>query len=375
MEFFKPGIFFDVMQYRRFFVVASTLINILTFIGLYKPGPKLGIDFAGGTEVQLRFKQNIDAGEVRKTLESLGYEGPDVVSVQGSRTEYIIRVNRVSSISEAQKKNLHDQLQGKLGDNGIHEWKISPGGDKLSFRLSEDVDAATLQQHVIDSGGKALDAHAFGRAGDHRYEVRLAGVAEEMVHGLDTKLGTRGPEAPRRVEWVGPKAGAQLRDAAIKAILYAIVFIMIYVALRFDLRFAPGAAISLVHDAIVALGFIILIRQEVNLTTVAALLTIVGYSISDTIVIYDRIRENMARMRDKSLYDIINISTSQTISRTVITAGTVLMSLSCFFIWGTPILKDFALALIVGIGSGVYSSIYIAAPVTEWMDRHVFATK
>ena len=151
------------------------------------------------------------------------------------------------------------------------------------------------------------------------------------------------------------------------------MFIMVYVAFRFDLRYAPGAVLALIHDAVITVGVFILLQKDFNLTIIAALLTIVGYSINDTIVVYDRIRENLGRYRDKSLYEVINISTSQMLSRTVITSGTTLLSVSAFFIWGTSVIKDISFALFIGILVGTYSSIYIAAPVTEWMDRRFFS--
>ena len=198
------------------------------------------------------------------------------------------------------------------------------------------------------------------------------GVSDELVEKLQNELGARGPAAPERAEWVGPKAGQQLRDAAIKSLLYAIAFIMVYVAFRFDLRFAPGGVIAMFHDVVITLGIYVLVQKEVNLTTVAALLTILGYSINDTIVVYDRIRENMNRYRDLSLREIINRSTSQMLSRTIVTSGTTLLSVTAFFIWGTPVIKDIAFALFCGILIGTYSSIYVAAPITEWMDRKFF---
>jgi len=150
-------------------------------------------------------------------------------------------------------------------------------------------------------------------------------------------------------------------------------FIMLYVAFRFDLRFAPGGIIALIHDAMVTVGVFVLVGKEFNLTTVASLLTIIGYSINDTIVIYDRIRENMARHRDKSLSDIINISTSEMLSRTIITSGVTLLAILPFFFFGTQVISDIAFALFVGFLAGVYSTIYIAAPVTEFMDSRFFA--
>ncbi len=203
--------------------------------------------------------------------------------------------------------------------------------------------------------------------------AQLVGVADELTTQLSERFGERAPAGLLRVEWVGPKAGEQLRDAAIQSLLYAIAFIMLYVAFRFDLRFAPGGVIAMLHDALITLGVYVLLQKEVNLTTVAALLTIMGYSINDTIVVFDRIRENMVRVRDKSLRELINISTSQMLSRTIVTSLTTLLSVSAFFFLGTGVIQDIAFALGIGIMVGTVSSIFIAAPITELMDRRFFS--
>ena len=141
---------------------------------------------------------------------------------------------------------------------------------------------------------------------------------------------------------------------------------------RFDLRFAPGGVIALAHDALITLGIYVALNKEVTLGTIAAILTVIGFSINDTIVIYDRIRENMTRMRDATLVQLINVSTSQTLGRSVITSGTGVISVLGFFIWGTPLIRDIVFALVTGFVIGTYSSIYVAAPLTEWMDRRFF---
>jgi preprotein translocase subunit SecF len=196
---------------------------------------------------------------------------------------------------------------------------------------------------------------------------------DQLMAALKSRLGTdRVPPEALRVEWIGPKAGAQLRDAAIKSIVITLIFIMAYVAFRFDLRFAPGAVICLVHDALATIGVLVLLGKELNLTTVAAILTIIGYSVNDTVVVYDRVRENLGKLRGTSFTQLINTSLSEMMSRTVLTTFTTLLSLFAFFIWGTGALKDFALTLIIGMIFGVYSSIYVALPLTEWFDRKFF---
>ena len=146
---------------------------------------------------------------------------------------------------------------------------------------------------------------------------------------------------------------------------------MIYLAFRFDLRFAPGVVLACVHDALVVLGAFVITRREVTLSTIAVVLTIVGYSMNDTVVVYDRIRENLGKHRGKSFGDIINMSVSETLSRTILTSGATMLSVLAFFIWGTGVIKDFAFGMVVGILAGTYSSIYVAAPLTEWIDKRL----
>ena len=157
-----------------------------------------------------------------------------------------------------------------------------------------------------------------------------------------------------------------------RAVLYSIVFIMIYVAFRFDLRFAPGGILSLFHDAVVTLGFFVVTRKEVTISTVAAILTVVGYSMNDTVIVYDRIRETLAKRRGIRMLEVINVSVSEMLSRTLLTSLTVVLSISAFAVIGTGVIRDFAWAMIVGVIAGTYSSIYIAAPLTEWIDSRFF---
>ncbi len=372
MEFFKPGMTIDFLRHRRITSVGSLVLALASLVALFVPGPNFGIDFKGGTELEIEFDGGVTSGELRAAVSSLGYDQPEVIGVQGAPNRYIVRIQEVSSLPEAEIAKIEASLTSSLGDTGIDQFRVSPGGDKISLRLTGQVPAATLEEYLKTAGAKVRSVSPFGPQTDNRYEALLVGVGDELVRGLNGKLGDKAPDNALRIEWVGPKAGEQLRDAAIKSMLYAIAFIMVYVALRFDLRFAPGGVVAMVHDALITIGLFVLLQKEVNLATVAALLTVIGYSINDTIVVYDRIRENMHRMRDVGLYQLINVSTSQTLSRTVVTSITTLLAITGFFIWGTPVIRDIVFALFVGFLIGTYSSIYIAAPFTEWMDRRFF---
>jgi len=276
MEFIKPGTYIDFMKYRGPVITVLGIMSILSLVSLFYPGPNYGIDFAGGTEVQLIFKGDTTPAEIRKALEDSGYARPDVISVEDSPNEYIIRVQEVSSLPADQVEKIRETVSAALGAGVLQEMKVSPGGDKITLRVSGPVDEQQLQEALMAGGANVRSINVLTGSRDPRYEAQLVGVADELMTQLQEKFGDRAPADALRVEWVGPKAGEQLRDAAIQSLLYAIAFIMLYVAFRFDLRFAPGGVIAMFHDALITLGIYVLLQKEVNLTTVAALLTILG---------------------------------------------------------------------------------------------------
>lgn len=392
MEIFKPGRTYDFMGQRVFWISLSILLSVASlFAATVWPGPTYGTDFKGGTEVEIGFLKPIDAAKVREATHDAGFEHPDVVEVADPHNpnRFLIRVQEVSSLSDDQKKKLLESLcysdaaeppvtpACPAGSHAV-EAKFSPGGDKISLRYEAEPDLTKINTQVRAVPGVEMRGSdrnpLLVSPRDHKVEVALKSKGDLLVDGLRKQLGAEVvPAQPLRVEWVGPKAGKQLRDAAIKSIGVSIVFIMAYIALRFDMRFAPGGILGLVHDSLVVVGVFVVLKREITLSTIAAILTIVGYSMSDTVIVYDRIRENLSKYRNKSFAEIINISISETISRTILTSGSVLMSMLMFFIWGTGVLKDFALALVVGVLAGTYSSIYVAAPLTEWIDRKFFA--
>ncbi len=372
MEFFKPGTTIDFMKYRRVCAIVSTVLVGASIVSVFVPGPNYGIDFKGGTEIEMAFSGEVTSADLRAAVTSLGYHRPEVIAVSGGTPRFIIRTQEASSLPPEKAKKIEGQLKRALGETKLEGMQVSPGGDKVSLRLSADVEPKVIEDALAGVGVEVRSVSRFGRAEDHRYEAALIGVGDELARGLKQKFGKRAPDAPLRVEWVGPKAGAQLRDAAIKAMLYALAFILVYVAFRFDLRFAPGGIVALFHDAAIVVGAYVLLQKEFTLATVAAILTVIGYSINDTIVIYDRIRENMQKMRDANLSHLINVSTTQTMSRTIITSGVTMLSILGFFVWGTPVIKDIAFALAIGFISGTYSTVFIAAPMTEWIDRRFF---
>jgi preprotein translocase subunit SecF len=392
MEFFKPGRVFDFMGQRWFWIPLSITLVIASVVLSFVPGPNYGTDFRGGTEVELAFGKPIDAATVRQTVESVGFKTPDVVQVVDPNKPYhfLIRVQDVSAIGEEEKSALRralcyvDEPGVPVGDADkcpesarATEVKISAGGDKITTRYDTDPNLEKVKEQVLSVPGLSLRASATNpqvlNPRDHRVEIQLLSKGDQLIDRVRQKLGAElvPADAALRVEWVGPKAGRQLRDSARNAVAIAIVFIMLYLAFRFDLRFAPGVVIACVHDAMVVIGAFIVLGKEVTLSTIGAVLTVVGYSMNDTVVVYDRIRENLGKHRGKSFAQIINLSVSETLSRTILTSGATLLSVLAFFIYGTGVIKDFMLALVVGIVAGTYSSIYVAAPLTEWIDKRM----
>jgi preprotein translocase subunit SecF len=373
MEFFKTKDTVDFMAWQTIAMSVSGLLCLGAIVSLFFPGLNYGVDFAGGTEVQLHFEGDIDSAELRGTLEELGYASPDVIEVQGRENAYIIRLREISRLPDDISTTIGERLDAAL-DVEVESVDVSPGGDRVALRLGGSADPEVIRQALSESGVEVRgDVRRFGRESDHRFEADLVGVADELIGRLRESLGERGPAEADRVEWVGPRAGRQLQISALWALLYSIAFIMVYVAFRFDIRFAPGGIIALIHDALIVVLVFALTRREFNITTIASLLTIVGYSINDTIVVYDRIRENMGRNRGMSLRELINMSLTQTLSRTVMTSLTTVLSVMAFFVWGTSVIRDISFALAIGIAVGTYSSIFVAAPITEWMDQRFFA--
>jgi preprotein translocase subunit SecF len=202
-----------------------------------------------------------------------------------------------------------------------------------------------------------------GGTDENSVYVRLPGVSEAVTTALKTAMPDNPPTIDR-ADSVGPKVGSSLRMAGLTALIVSTVLHLIYIAIRFDLSFAPGATICLVHDVIFTTGILVITQQEFGLSTLSALLTISGYSLNDTIVVYDRIRENSERYRKKDFGGLINDSINQTLSRTIMTAVSTALAMLPFLFIGGAVLKQFALVMLVGIVVGTYSSIYVAAPIT-----------
>ncbi len=294
MELIKPGTninFVGKMKLGFSISLAMIIISIASLI--LHNGPNLGIDFSGGTLVEIKFKEATTADTIRNALNTVNL-GNSVIQQFGYKgdNEYLIKTEKSSS-----------ELKG----------------------LSDTIEEALSTAYA-------------------------AGAFEIW-----------------RVEVVGPKVGKDLREKGMLAMIYAMIGILIYITWRFEFRYAVGSIIALIHDVTITVGIFSLLNKEFTLPIIAALLTIIGYSLNDTIVVYDRIRENMRTQRRQSLAEIINGSVNQTLSRTILTSGTTLLVVAALFFLGGAVIHDFAFALLIGIIVGTYSSIFIASPtVLAW---------
>lgn len=229
---------------------------------------------------------------------------------------------------------------------------------------------------VLEKAGFEIQlSQLFGRPDDRVFEVTLGGLGGDIEKAFEVTLGKGIVKDIPQVETVGAKMGRQLRNDGIKSVLYALLLMLVYIAMRFDFRYAPGAVVALAHDVLITIGLFAVTWTEFNLPVVAALLTIAGYSINDTIVVYDRIRENLARLRDRKFELVVNSSINETLSRTLLTSVTTLFTCVSIWVMGAGVLKTFAFALTAGVLVGTYSSIFIASPLVVLLNERIVAAK
>jgi preprotein translocase subunit SecF len=363
------GTKFDFVGKRHIAVVLSLIVN-LAVIGWSFKGLNFGVDFAGGTEMEVKFAQPVDPGAIRHGVEELGFKDASV-QTYGAEDEhtFLIRVGRVALMSAEDFQKVVKAVRARFPVKGEPSFNADMG-DKVDFQFDAPVDPAALRAVVEEAGVRVREVRDEQglAAGTRSYAVITEGIREKVEHDLGVRFAQAKPEV-RRVEFVGPAVGRELRNQGFKAVLYAIALIVIYVGLRFDFRFSPGVVIAILHDAIVTLGYFAFSGREFNLTSIAVILTVVGYSVNDTVVVYDRIRENGLKLKGKALGDIVNLSINETLGRTFLTSLATALSLIGLLIFGVGTIFDFAFAMLIGIVSGTYSTWFIAAPMTVWLEE------
>lgn len=241
------------------------------------------------------------------------------------------------------------------------------GGTVAQVKFEKPVELGQLRVSLSDFGFKGAEIVEFGSPDEVLIKTQFTGSSSEISEKLTLALGKT--FTLRRVESVGPKIGKELQSDALKAIGLALLLILIYITFRFDRYYALGSVMALIHDVLITLGVFSLLDYEINLSIIAAFLTIVGYSLNDTIVVFDRIRENIPKFMKKTLNDVVNISLNETLNRTVITSLTTMMVVVILFLWGGKVINLFAFALIIGVFVGTYSSLFVASPVMVFFEK------
>src|SRR6202171_1431511 len=335
-DLIKPGTNHDFIKYRRVAVVGSLIANMLVLFGaIVWPRLNYGVDFAGGTELQIHFKKPAEPGDLRDVVSKLGFGEPTVQRYGNEKeNQFLVRVERIALLTHEKADAVKTAVAQALV--GLKSFRFDPEvGDKLDFTFKEPVDESALKAVVEKAGTPVKEVRSLSaREGqDREYTVITQGPSDKIGSALREKYGQDQVEVVR-TDYVGPQVGKQLRIDGILAVLYAMGMILVYVGFRFDFRFSPGVIIALVHDAIITLGFFVISRHEFNLTSVTVILTVVGYSVNDTIVVYDRIRENAKRHKGKPLRDLINLSINEMLGRTILTSGATALSLLGLLLYG-----------------------------------------
>lgn len=386
-ELIRPGTNFEFVGKTRTWFTISLIAVVVSIAMLPLNKYVLGrgsllnwtIDFKGGTEVVLKLEPEADVHDVRKALIEAGHDGIDVSTFDFAeagqkKRAYLIRLPEFGAVQSDQGRKIAAAFEERFKDRGVQKARFS--GDTFLARTTQEVKpeefAALLKEHGLTVKPVEAQPQALAASGEvsaeHNYEVPVFGLDQKIETALEQKLSIKDAQV-LQVDGIGAKAGSELRNNGIKSMLYAILMIMLYIALRFDFRYGPGTVAALLHDAIVVIGVFAVTWTEFSLTTVAAVMTVIGYSMNDTVVVFDRIRENEHRLKDKKLDRVINISINETLSRTILTSLTTFVTTLAMNILGTGLVKNFAFAMNVGIIVGTYSSIFIASPILLWLDQ------
>ena len=395
----KPGSDFKFVARMRLLATISLALCGLSigmlFINKSTRGDYMNwtIDFKGGTEIVYKFvdkndpeKQiKPDASKVRKAIADLGVEGFDVseFSWKDEKNREIngmmVRTPRFGALSDQQNKDSVAQIETQLADRGLE--KVGWSGDRLFVRSTQEVTQDQiagilgplgLELKPLEEGQAKLNATANEDTGEYNAVFTVYGIDRQYETAIEGQLGDADVQIVQSTG-VGAKAGDKLRNDGIKSLFYAMMLIMLYLAFRFDIRYAPGAIVALLHDAIMVIGVFAVTWTEVSLTTVAALLTVIGYSVNDTVIIFDRIRENMVRLKDKKIERIVDISLNETLVRSILTSTTLFATTLMMNIFGAGLVKNFAFALNVGVIAGTYSSIFLASPLFLWIHQRWYS--
>jgi preprotein translocase subunit SecF len=367
MELFRDANF-DFLGKKKPFIAVSVLLIVVSGVSLaVKGGPKYGIDFRGGTMTTIKFANRPSEEQIRQALSS---KIPGEVTVQP-----MLDSNEVIVGTELRSERELDQARKLMMDTLAATFGGQGQAGKQDFHA---IGRETLT-NVLSQSGVATSSEELRKLADAILEYRdtpprsglirsfnelksVPGVTDAVIETLKKELSLSS-FAVRQFELVGPKIGQQLRQQALYATLLALGGMLVYIALRFEWIYGVAAVLAVFHDVVVTVGMFSIANKEITLTVIAALLTLVGYSMNDTIVTFDRVRENLKLMRKEPFPSLVNASINQTLSRTILTTGLTFLTVISLWLFGGPVLNGFSFALVVGIIVGTYSSIFIASPI------------
>jgi preprotein translocase subunit SecF len=359
----------DFLGKKWYFLAFSLIFSVAGICSmLFWHHIPLGVEFRGGTLVYVKFAQTPDLDQIRRQMDRAGLHDPKIQGFGPASDNEVLVDLGLQETSEAALD------QGK--NTIVHALEPPNASGKQDLN---NTGAASLQQYLMQKDPLHLGTDAEQRYSalakqidDFRNKERggilnsvdeLRGVVPaELLSALQQDFYTSN-FVVRNVEIVGPQVGSQLRHQAIMATLYSLAGMLVYLWFRFEMIYGVGAVVACLHDTIITVGFFSLLNKEISLTVIAAILTLIGYSMNDTIVVFDRIRENIKLLRREPLADIVNKSINQTLSRTILTSGLTFLTVLSLYVFGGEVLRGFSLALVIGILIGTYSSIAVAAPM------------
>jgi preprotein translocase subunit SecF len=376
MEIFK-NTNFDFLGKKWIFIGLSLVLTAAGLVSLVvKGGPRYGIDFKGGALMYVKFKNQPPEDQIRKALSAQIAGEISIQRITGSNeviveteiaNEQALNENR-QKMAETLERTFGEPASGKRNFHGL-------GAEAVALTMAPGLQRAgvAMNEEQLMNLAKALTAFRdgnpnFGLINSFDQVSGVAGVTPAVINVLKEQFYLA-PFAIRNVEVVGPKVGSDLRADALKATLLALLGMLVYIAFRFEFIYGVAAVIAVFHDTIMTVGLFSIFHKEISLTVVAALLTLVGYSMNDTIVVFDRIRENLRLNRKESFANLVNLSINQTLSRTIMVSGLTFLTAASLWLFGGQVLNGFSFALVVGIIVGTYSSIFIASPILIfWRD-------
>ena len=377
MEFFR-NTNIDFLGKKWYFLSFSLIFSVAGILSmLFWHGIPLGVDFRGGTLVYVKFVDAPDIRAIRADLDKAGLHNATIQSLEKGSNEVVIKLDQKET-SEADISKGKNQIINALEANPVQGKQNINNSDRIGFAAVRDALLARDPLHAEPAeyerqARRVLDARDKEHSGVLRNLDQLKGaVPDAVLEALKQDFYT-GNFGVRNSDVVGPQVGGQLKKQATLAVVFSLIAMLVYLWFRFELIYGVAAVVAVFHDTLITVGAFSLTNQEITLTVIAAILTLVGYSMNDTIVVFDRIRENVKLMRRESLAEIVNKSINQTLSRTILTSGLTFLTVLSLYLFGGEVLHGFSFALVVGIIIGTYSSIAVAAPMlvayTEWRSK------